>query len=664
MPPKKKTAAAPKAVATKVTAASKRAAAARKEASAEPEKPAAAPKKTAAPKKAASEKPAPAKAAPKKRNATEEPEVNGATEVPTATRRKPAFAATKKQNTTVPVLASEKATSVEPKKKPETKKAAETKKVAAPKKAAAPKPAAAPKKVGKKGAASAEPVSNKEASDPKVPKDVAPISSPTKRKRTPAREPTPDADSEVDEPAKEDEEDARPVKRVRTAAPISKVKLGAKINSAPETVLDVFVFGEGSSGELGLGNMRHEGKKPLDVKRPRINHNLTAATVGVVQIACGGMHVVALTKDNKILTWGVNDQGALGRDTTWDGGLRDADAEDSDSEDDDDSGLSPKESIPAEIDMSDVAEGTRFVQVVASDSASFALTEDGRVYGWGTFRASDGILGFTPTVKIQKTPGLLAEPKKVVQLAAGSNHVMALDKAGKILTWGCPEQNQLGRRCVQRDVLASALRPGGLGLKRSIKITKISCGSYHSFALDSEGIVYAWGLNNFGELAIEQGAGDSDAAVLSATRIEALEEYKIADICGGEHHSVACTTDGRLLTWGRIDGHQVGLPNGAFNEDNAIYDEAKRPRILKVPTVVPDLKNIVSVAAGTDNSFALTGDGKTYSWGFSTNYQTGLGTSDDVEVPTLIENTAVKDRKITFAGAGGQYSIIASPADS
>ncbi|KAL8408877.1 hypothetical protein RB594_007346 [Gaeumannomyces avenae] len=664
MTPKKKTAAAPKAVATKVTAASKRAAAARKEASAEPEKPAAAPKKTAAPKKAASEKPAPAKAAPKKRNATEEPEVNGATEAPTATRRKPASAATKKQNTTVPVLVSEKATSVEPKKKPETKKAAETKKVAAPKKAAAPKPAAAPKKVGKKGAASAEPLSNKEASDPKDPKDVAPISSPTKRKRTPAREPTPDADSEVDEPAKEDEEDARPVKRVRTAAPISKVKLGAKINSAPETVLDVFVFGEGSSGELGLGNMRHEGKKPLDVKRPRINHNLTAATVGVVQIACGGMHVVALTKDNKILTWGVNDQGALGRDTTWDGGLRDADAEDSDSEDDDDSGLSPKESTPAEIDMSDVAEGTRFVQVVASDSASFALTEDGRVYGWGTFRASDGILGFTPTVKIQKTPGLLAEPKKVVQLAAGSNHVMALDKAGKILTWGCPEQNQLGRRCVQRDVLASALRPGGLGLKRSIKITKISCGSYHSFALDSEGIVYAWGLNNFGELAIEQGAGDSDAAVLSATRIEALEEYKIADICGGEHHSVACTTDGRLLTWGRIDGHQVGLPNEAFNEDNAIYDEAKRPRILKVPTVVPDLKNIVSVAAGTDNSFALTGDGKTYSWGFSTNYQTGLGTSDDVEVPTLIENTAVKDRKITFAGAGGQYSIIASPADS
>ena len=37
--------------------------------------------------------------------------------------------------------------------------------------------------------------------------------------------------------------------------------------------------------------------------------------MGVVQIDAGGMHVVALTRDNKILTWGVNDQGALGRDT-------------------------------------------------------------------------------------------------------------------------------------------------------------------------------------------------------------------------------------------------------------------------------------------------------------------------------------------------------------
>ncbi|TLD29195.1 hypothetical protein PspLS_03909 [Pyricularia sp. CBS 133598] len=650
MPPKKATA-------TKASAApaAKKAAAPAKK-SAGVTKTTAPAKKTAAAKpKTAPAKAAATKAAPKKRKVAEEPEPEKEEEEveqaqdedseeeeekPAKGSRKSAPPATKKRATPVP--APKRAASAQPKK---TKATAATKK-----KTPAPE-------------------ADKENADPE-PKVTA-ASSPTKRKREDTVEPSHDREAAKDENEAEDKpvvereiKQPRPVKRVRTAAPVSKVKIGAKINNTPEAVLDIFVFGEGSSGELGLGHMKYENKKPIDVKRPRINHNLSADKVGVVQLACGGMHAIALTKDNKVLTWGVNDQGALGRDTTWDGGLRDADAEDSDSEDEgEDSGLNPVESSPAQIDMSEVAEGTRFVQVAASDSASFALTEDGRVYGWGTFRASDGVLGFTPTIKIQKFPTLLPEPKKVVQIAAGSNHAMALDSAGKLYTWGCPEQNQLGRRCVQRELLASALRPGGVGLKRGVKVAKISCGSYHSFAVDKEGGVYTWGLNNFGQLAIEQDAGDSDAAVLTAVKVESLMDYKIADIAGGEHHSLACTTDGRLLVWGRIDGHQTGLPFDSFTEENAIYDDYKKPRILKTPTVIEGLPKIVSVAAGTDNSFAITEDGKVYSWGFSINYQTGQGTSDDVEAPTLIDNTAVRDRNITYAGAGGQYSVLACHAE-
>lgn len=195
----------------------------------------------------------------------------------------------------------------------------------------------------------------------------------------------------------EDEvKDVPPAKKAKTTTvkkvvdPVSKVKIGVQINFAPTKPLDVFVFGEGSAGELGLGSKKVEGKKPINVKRPRVNPNLSAETAGVVQIACGGMHAIALTKDNKILTWGVNDQGALGRSTAWDGGLRDADAaEDDDSDsDNDESGLNPYESTPTEINTKNIAPGTKFVQVAASDSASFALTEDGRVYSWGTFRVS------------------------------------------------------------------------------------------------------------------------------------------------------------------------------------------------------------------------------------------------------------------------------------
>lgn len=72
---------------------------------------------------------------------------------------------------------------------------------------------------------------------------------------------------------------------------------------------------------------------------------------------------------------------------------------------------------------------------------------------------------------------------------------------------------------------------------------------------------------------------------------------------------------------------------------------------------------MVTVAAGTDNSFAVTSDGKAYSWGFSSNYQTGQGTIEDVEKPTQIDNTAIRGKKIVAAGAGGQFSILLGEAD-
>lgn len=185
------------------------------------------------------------------------------------------------------------------------------------------------------------------------------------------------------------EEDQRtlspPVKRPRIAKqPAAKEKPKVVINKRPSHCLNVYVFGEGSSSELGLGT----AKTAIDVKRPRLNPLLSSKQVGVVQIACGGMHVAALTHDNKILTWGVNDQGALGRNTTWEGGLKDMDDDDSDDSDKSDSGLNPAESNPTAVPASSFPQDTQFVKLAAGDSHTLALTDDGRVYGWGTFRVS------------------------------------------------------------------------------------------------------------------------------------------------------------------------------------------------------------------------------------------------------------------------------------
>ena len=168
-----------------------------------------------------------------------------------------------------------------------------------------------------------------------------------------------------------EEENTPPAKKAKVA----ERKPKPTINTRSEKKLDVYVFGDGASSELGLGSKRNA----VVVKRPRLNPNLLAEEVGVTQVACGGMHSAAITWDNQIVTWGVNDQKALGRDTEWDG-------RPSQDEDEDDSGLNPRECVPAAIDAAHFPEDAVFAKVACSDSATFVITDTGDVYGWGTFR--------------------------------------------------------------------------------------------------------------------------------------------------------------------------------------------------------------------------------------------------------------------------------------
>lgn len=256
-----------------------------------------------------------------------------------------------------------------PKTKAPAKAAAKAKAPAAPKAEAAPKAARAAKSDVKINGEVAEPFVNgvpKDAEDTKtdapLPNGVPEVVKTKAIKRK-------GVDDDVAPPAP---------KKARV------VKPKPAINAAPTEKLNVFVFGEGSSGELGLGTAR----RAIDVKRPRLNPFLLPDEVGVTQIAAGGMHVAALTHDNRILTWGVNDQGALGRDTKWAAPAKDANAGDDSEDEEDDNGLNPRESTPTAVDPSYFPEGTVFTQIAAGDSCTFVVTADGSVYGWGTFRVS------------------------------------------------------------------------------------------------------------------------------------------------------------------------------------------------------------------------------------------------------------------------------------
>ncbi|KAF2767571.1 RCC1/BLIP-II, partial [Teratosphaeria nubilosa] len=495
-------------------------------------------------------------------------------------------------------------------------------------------PAKAPKAPAKKSATAAKP--------------AAPAPKSNKRKRD---DETEDASAPKTAPVKQ-------------AKPLIK---GAVINQPPTDRLKVYVFGEGSAGELGLGT----APTAIDVKRPRLNPNLDAEKVGVVQIVAGGMHCIALTADNKILTWGVNDDGALGRETQ--SGNKYVSMDDAASDDSETNGLNDRESVPMEPDWSttQIADGTRWVQVAAGDSTCFALTDDGRLYGWGTFRGNKGDFGFTITVDKAWRPMLLPELKNITNIIAGANHAIALDKSGAAWSWGAGEQSQLGRKTVERtnETQRNTLIPRQFGLPRGPKngIASISTGGYHSFAISKNGNVYSWGLNNMGQTGHTENAGEDGAAIHNAKIVASLKGKDITSIVGGAKHSVAATADGECFVWGSMKQGESGIPRNDLNdlpEDilMKVYDDNKKvtyPAILLQPTKIDDIDGAVTnVAANSDTSIVVTKEGKAYSWGFSGNYQTGTG-SDDTEVEaTMIDNTAIREQIVIGAGVGGQFGFL------
>nr|POF14307.1 protein pim1 [Quercus suber] len=428
-------------------------------------------------------------------------------------------------------------------------------------------------------------------------------------------------------------------------------------NTPPTKKLRVYVFGEGSAGELGLGS-----KDATDVATPRLNQSLD----GVVQAATGGMHAVALTADKKVLTWGVNDNRALGRDTNWDGGMRDA-TDDSGSDDGD---LNPLEATPTAIPSSALPDRTEIIQVAAGDSTTFMLTRDGLVYGCGTFRDFSGNCGFTldpatgQKVELQDTPRLVPGLKKITSISVGADFALALDHQGCVFAWGSGEQHQLGCRVVERRRLKTLL-PHRVELPKKVKIVSIHAGIDHAFAIDAAGDVWAWGLNNFGQTGITDAAGGDDATVIKPTKVSALAGRNMRTVHGGRHHSIGVTAAGECLVWGRMDGAQMGLDVSKLSLDDPTkitVDDRGKPRILLEPTALP-IPKCVDATAGPDHCIAVTQDGKAYSWGFNVNYQCGQGTDDDILVAKLINGKAVRDVNICWAGAGGQYSMLASYLD-
>ncbi|PWW73881.1 hypothetical protein C7212DRAFT_359178 [Tuber magnatum] len=380
--------------------------------------------------------------------------------------------------------------------------------------------------------------------------------------------------------------------------------------------------------------------------------------VGIVAAAIGGMHGLALSHEGRVYSWGVNDQCALGRVTTHTpptGVVSSGD--DGDSDNDGEEHLNPLESTPMLI--TGLPEGTVVTRIAASDSISIAVTDAGRVYGWGTFRCADGILGFNDRTSVQHVPALLPTLKNIVQVSIGTDHILGLRKEGEVYAWGNGQQFQLGRHVLERNRLTGLIHRR-VSLPRC-QVKHVATGSYHSFAITQDGRVWAWRLNQYGQCGIykPRPGGEGTTTVPVPTVVQSLAQYTIDQISAREHHSTALTVDGVLLVWGHLDSGQLGIDLAALPAADIAHDAKGNPCYLKTPHAVPGFR-LSSIGCRTHHNIAVSIKGQAYSWGFGGSYQTGLGPGarDEIRTPTTIENTAPRGARMAFPAAGGQFSIL------
>ncbi|EDV51073.1 regulator of chromosome condensation [Drosophila erecta] len=381
-----------------------------------------------------------------------------------------------------------------------------------------------------------------------------------------------------------------------------------------KTVLgNVLVCGNGDVGQLGLGEDILERKRLSPV----------AGIPDAVDISAGGMHNLVLTKSGDIYSFGCNDEGALGRDTSEEG----------------------SEAKPELIDLPGKA-----LCISAGDSHSACLLEDGRVFAWGSFRDSHGNMGLTIDGN-KRTPIDLMEGTVCCSIASGSDHLVILTTAGKVFTVGCAEQGQLGRlsersisgegRRGKRDLL----RPTQLIITRAKPFEAIWATNYCTFMRESQTeVIWATGLNNFKQLAHETKGKEF---ALTPIRTELKD---IRHIAGGQHHTVILTTDLKCSVVGRPEYGRLGLGD--------VKDVVEKPTLVKKLT-----EKIVSVGCGEVCSYAVTEDGKLYSWGSGVNNQLGVGDGDDELEPIVVVSKNTQGKHMLLASGGGQHAIFLIKAD-
>jgi alpha-tubulin suppressor-like RCC1 family protein len=359
------------------------------------------------------------------------------------------------------------------------------------------------------------------------------------------------------------EEWAAPVVGLPEGSPVVAVAAGPFHSLALGADGTAYGWGYNSSGQLGDGSV---DKRP----HPARVDGLPAGT-RLTAVSTGKDHTAAVDGDGRGWAWGANGYyGQLG-----DGTLE-------------------QRLLPVQV--AGLPGGTRLTGVAAGHGFTVAVDQDGRVWAWGT--DFEGQLGDGWACDRRPVPAPVEGPwagrTRIVQVAAGIAHGVALGEDGRVYGWGRNTFGQLGdgtreyRPCPVRAV----------GLPPDVRMVQVAAGASHTVAIDQSGRVWAWGSDQDGALGEAMGPKGPSGMDLVEAALQAAGLGSLEDLPPGPARSGAI----------RLAAVNAGRAAAAANAESDSVEGAKL--VPGLARLLPDGARAVSVAAGLNVTLAMSASGE------------------------------------------------------